>query len=1196
LPAADFVHLHVHTEYSMLDGAAKNAALFAEAARLGMPALAMTDHGNMFGAYEFFQVAQNHPVKPIIGIEAYVAPSSRFSRVQEFWAKGLREATDLEAEGTKDVAGNGRFTHMTLWARNAAGLHNLFRLSSLASIEGYYMKPRMDLELISQYAEGLMATTGCPSSAVQTRLRLGQFDEAVALAAQYRDIFGPDNYFVELMDHGVAIEREARDGLLRLARELGLPLVATNDSHYVTADQVDTHDSLLCIGVGRNKDDAKRFRFSGTGYYLRSAEEMRVLFADLPEACDATLDIAERVEAYDEVFAHVDRMPQFKVPDGETQESWLRHNIQAGLRLRYGANPPQRVLDQVEVELGVIEPLGFSSYFLIVADICRFARDSGIRIGPGRGSATGSMIAYLTRITELDPLEHGLIFERFLNPERVSPPDVDLDVDDRRRDEVVRYIAETYGADYTAQVNTFNTIKAKAAVKDSSRILGFPFSMGERIVKAMPPDIMGKNLSLADIFNPAHERYSEGGEFRDLYDNDPEVKQVVDTGMGLEGLTRGTGVHPAAVIMSSAPLMDLLPLHQREDGARITGFSFPQCEAMGLMKMDVLGLRNLGILDHALALIQETRGEDIDLLTLPLDNQATYDLLARGDTLGVFQLDGGPMRSLLRSMAPTRFEDIAAVLALYRPGPMAANAHVNYAERKNGRQAIRPIHPELEEALEPILGPTYHLMVYQEQIMAVARELAGYTLGGADLLRRAMGKKDAAKMAKEHDRFATGMAAHGFSPAATDALWDVMGPFAEYAFNKSHTAGYGIVSYWTAYLKANYPAEYMAALLESVKDNKDKSAVYLAEARHMGVRILPPDINESDARFTPVADGVRFGLTAIRNVGQGVVESIMKVRDEQGKFTDFADFLSKVPAAVCNKRVVESLIKAGAFDSLGHPRRALLEIHEKAVDQVIDLKRNQAIGQDDLFGAGLGDAEPVVHVDPVPDIPEWDKPVKLAFEREMLGLYVSDHPLNGVDHVIAAHRDTAIADLPAAVADESTHDSGHGGRWSGGIEATIAGMITEVTRRQTKKGEFYAQITVEDLDSSQQVMVFSRVYNDCGPALVPDTVVKVAGRARAKDEGVEFIASQVEPLDLTSRDDNSVTLTLPVKRVTRNLVTDLKKVLETYPGVGQVWFRLVEPSGTKTFLLGDRVGPNGALMADLKALLGQASVALGKPS
>ncbi|MDR1450472.1 MAG: DNA polymerase III subunit alpha [Propionibacteriaceae bacterium] len=1182
MPTASFVHLHVHTEYSMLDGAAKIAELFAEAERLGMPAVAMTDHGNMFGAYEFFAAAQESAVKPIIGIEAYIAPSSRFKRVQEFWGAGRRELEDPDAEGTKDVAGGGRYLHMTLLARNAVGLRNLFRLSSLASLEGYYMKPRMDIELLSQHAEGIIATTGCPSGAVQTHLRLGQYDEALAAAAQCRDIFGADNYFVELMDHGIAIERNARDGLLKIAKALELPLLATNDSHYVREDQADAHDSLLCVGVGRNKADEKRFRFSGSGYFLRSGEQMRDLFADLPEACDATLGIAERVEPYDEVFALVDRMPQFDVPAGETQESWLRVKLAEGLRQRYGAEPPAAVLERVETELQVIEPLGFASYFLIVSDITRFARDKGIRVGPGRGSATGSMVAYLTRITELDPIEHGLIFERFLNPDRVSPPDVDLDVDDRRRDEIVQYIADTYGADYTAQVNTFNKIKAKAAVKDSSRILGYPFSMGERIVKAMPADVQGKGVSLADVFNPDHDRYGEGAEFRALYETDPDVKRVVETGRGLEGLTRGTGVHAAAVVMSSAPLLDLIPVHKRDDGVRITGFSFPQCEAMGLMKMDVLGLRNLGILDHALEVIKANRGVDIDLLTLPLDDASTYELLARGDTLGVFQLDGGPMRALLRSMAPTRFEDIAAVLALYRPGPMAANAHIRYAERKNGREPIVPIHPELAEALEPILGTTYHLMVYQEQLMATARELAGYTLGGADLLRRAMGKKKQEAIDKEYGNFTRGMAERGYSAAAAQALWDVMAPFAGYAFNKSHTAGYGIVSYWTAYLKANYPAEYMAALLESVKGNKDKSAVYLGEARRMGVRILPPDINESEAMFTPTADGVRFGLTAIRNVGQGVVDGITQARHEQGRFKDFFDFLNKVPVSVCNKRVVESLIKAGAFDSLGHPRRALLEAHERAVDQVVDLKRNQAIGQDDLFGLGAAASPAALPGGVLPDVQEWDKTVKLAFEREMLGLYVSEHPLDGLENLIAARRSHSIA----AILENQPAE-----------EIDIAGMVTEVTRRQTKKGESWAQVVIEDLEASITVMVFPKVYAKWSFALVPDTVLRVSGRARGRDDGpAEFIATDVEPLDVTgASSDTTVSLSVPVNQVTRSLLDGLKRVLKDHPGPCEVLFQLIEPRQTKTYLLGDKVGPSGALMADLKALLGHRRVTLGKP-
>ena len=1175
-----FVHLHVHTEYSMLDGAAKIDALVAEAARLGMPALAMTDHGNLFGAYEFAMAAGRSPVKPIIGIEAYVAPSSRHSRVQEFWGAGKREAQDADIEAGKDVAGGGRYTHMTLWARNATGLRNLFKLSSLASFEGYYMKPRMDAELLSTYSSGLIATTGCPGGAVQTRLRLGQFDEAVRQAAAYRDIFGPGNFFVELMDHGVDVEAQTRADLLKVAKTLGLPLVATNDSHYVTADQADAHDNLLCIGVGRNKDDERRFRFSGTGYYLRPAEEMRDLFYDLPEACDTTLDIAEMVEGYAGVFDHIDRMPQFKVPPGETQESWLRRKIDEGLALRYGSTPPAAVLDRVATELAVIEPLGFAAYFLVVADICRFARESGIRVGPGRGSATGSMVAYLTRITELDPLEHGLLFERFLNPERISPPDVDLDVDDRFRDKILAYFADTYGAEYTAQVNTFSTIKAKNAVKDSSRILGYPFQMGERIVKTMPADPTGK-LHLADMFDPAAERYPEAGEFRALYDADADVRRVVDTGMGIEGLIRGTGVHAAAVILSSEPLLDVIPLHMREDGVRITGFSYPQCEDMGLMKMDVLGLRNLGIIDHALALIDKNRGVGIDPLQLPLDDAPTYDLLARGDTLGVFQLDGGPMRALLRLMAPTRFEDIAAVLALYRPGPMAANAHTHYADRKNGREPIRPIHPELETALEPILGDTYHLLVYQEQLMAIAQELAGYTLGGADLLRRAMGKKKQEIIDQEFEPFARGMAEHGYSPGATKALWDVMAPFAGYAFNKSHTAGYGLVSYWTAYFKANYPAEYMAAVLESVRNDKDKSAVYLAESRRMGVVILPPDVNESQAMFTPVGTSVRFGLTAVRNVGANVVDAIIAARAEHGPAADFHEFLANIPISVCNKRVFESLIKAGAFDSMGHPRRGLLQVYERAIDSVLEVKRNQSYGQDDLFGDTLAETG-TFHGEPIPDVPDWDKQTKLAFEREMLGLYVSDHPLNGVESIIAAHRDMTLAQVLEATAPAT--------------RVRLAGMITAVVRRQTKKGAAWAQVTLEDLDSSLTIQVFPQAFGEYAVQLVPDTVVQVVGSVRPRDEAVDFLAEKILGLDLESDGVTAVTVCLPMARVTRSVMDELKRTLAAYPGSSPVWFKMINSHQTKTYRLADRVTASLELVSDLKALLGASCVELGAGS
>ena len=643
------------------------------------------------------------------------------------------------------MSATGSYLHKTLLAVNAQGLRNLFKISSLASLEGHYRKwPRMDDDLFDRYHEGIIATTGCPSGAVQTRLRLGQYDQALKTAARYQDIFGKENYFLELMDHGIPIETAVREDLLRIARHLGLPALATNDSHYVTEDQVSAHDALLCVGTNSQIDDPSRFRFGGSGYYLRTAEEMRALdHSDTwAEGCANTLLIAERVEDYAEVFAHRDLAAKYPVPDGETEMSWLRKEARRGAIRRYGDPAPARILDRIEYELGVIEDMGFPGYFLVVGDICRYARDNGIWLGPGRGSATGSMVAYVTGITELDPIEHGLLFERFLNPERVSMPDVDLDFDERRRGDMIRYVTERYGEDNVSLIITYMTIKSKAAVKDAGRILGYPFAVGEKITKAFPPAVMGKEIPLGAIFDDGHPRHAEAAQLRGLYDDDADVKKVIDAARGIEGLIRGTGVHAAGVILSSEPLVDVMPVHRRpDDGARITGFNGPDCESMGSLKMDFLGLRNLTVLSDAVANIKANRDIDLDMLKAPLDDAKAYQLLAAGKTLGVFQLDSTMMRDLTKLMAPTRFEDVSAVLALGRPGPMEAKSHINYALRKSGQQKIAPVHPELEAALDPILGETYHLVVYQEQVMAIAQQLAGYTLGGADILRRAMGKK-----------------------------------------------------------------------------------------------------------------------------------------------------------------------------------------------------------------------------------------------------------------------------------------------------------------------------------------------------------------------------------------------------------------------------------------------------------------------
>lgn len=1184
-----FVHLHNHTEYSMLDGAQRLKPMFEEVARQEMPAIAMSDHGNMFGAYEFQQVAKGFQgVKPIIGIEAYVAPSSRRARKQEFWGPGGVRAMSDDGEGSKDVSGGGRFTHMTMWAQNVKGLQNLFLLSTEASYTGQFPsgKPRMDMELLSEHAEGIIGTTGCPSGAIQTRLRLNQYDDAREVAASYQDILGKENYFLELMDHGLDLERNVREDLLRLAKDLDIPLLATNDAHYVLEEHADAHDNLLCIGVGKDKADPKRFRFNGSGYYLKTAAQMRELFSEIPEACDNTLLIAERIESYETVFENVDEMPNFpEVPEEETQESWLRKECLKGLAMRYGDPIPAEVLERFETEMKVIGPMNFSSYFLVVADICKYARDSKIPVGPGRGSATGSIVAYATRITELCPLEHGLLFERFLNPERINPPDVDLDFDDRHRDRMVRYVVEKYGDEYTAMVNTFGKLKAKNAIKDTSRLLGYPFSHGERITKALPADVMGKSIPISGIFDSSHPRYGEAGEIRALYEAEPDVKKVVDGARGVEGLIRGTGVHAAAVILSKTRLTDRIPLHMRaKDGVKITGFDYPSCEDMGLVKMDFLGLRNLGVIDHAIQNIRENRGINITTdtmpadgaLQIPLDDVTTYKLLARGDTFGVFQLDGAGMRTLLKQMEPTRFEDIAAALALYRPGPMAANAHTNYAFRKTGKQPITPIHPELEGALEPILGNTFHLLIYQEQIMAIARQLANYTLGGADLLRRAMGKKKPEVLAAEWDKFSDGMIKqNGYSEEATKALWDVMLPFSGYAFNKSHTAGYGLVSFWTAYLKANYPAEYMAALLTSVGDDKDKAGIYLADARKMGVQVLQPDINESVADFTAIGDDVRFGLRSVRNVGEGVIESLVATRKEKGKFASFPDFLDKAEIGALQKRALESLIKAGAFDSLEHSRKGLSTVHEEAVDSIIPVKKQAAIGQDDLFGdLGGHSGEPVFGLDFAIDPDEWPRKVLLAAEREMLGMYVSAHPLDGTEHILSRNRDATISELLAS------------GRTEGTVR--LSGLITGVTLKMTKQGNAWAIVNLADRDGEMEVLFFPAAYGLVQPALIADSVVSVQGRLNDRDGSISIFGQEMQVLDVSSAESGKrppVQLALPYHRVNESNVQRLKSILAAHKGESPVRLQVRTPGKTVVYELGFLVDP-ASVASDIKGTFG----------
>ena len=1167
----------------MLDGMAKVDMLAAEVKRQGMPAVGITDHGNMFGSDAFYQKMVAEGIKPIIGIEAYLAPESRFNKNRIRWGEPHQKSDDVSASGA--------YLHQTMIAETATGLQNLFYLSSMASYEGQLGKwPRMDADLIAENATGIIATTGCPSGDVQTRLRLGQFDEALEAAAMWQDIYGKENYFLELMDHGLDIENRVRSELLEIGRKLDLPPLVTNDCHYVLQDQAHAHEVMLCVQTGKTMQDPDRFKFDGDGYFIKSAAEMRATWDNLvPGACDNTLLIAERVQDYSKLWeAHPhDRMPIASVPDGHTPTSWLTHEVMEGLKERFdGGIVPQVYIDRANYEIEVIDMKGYPSYFLIVADLIKHARSIGIRVGPGRGSAAGALVAYALTITNIDPIKHGLLFERFLNPERPSAPDIDIDFDDRRRGEMIRYAADNWGEDKVAQVITFGTVKTKQALKDSARALfGQPgYQIADRITKALPPAIMAKDIPLSGIMDPEHERYGEAGEVRGLIENDPDVRNIYETARGLEGVVRQAGVHACAVIMASVPLLDCIPMWKRPaDGALITGWPYPSCEAIGLLKMDFLGLRNLTVIGDCIENIKTNRSIDLDLEALETEDVPTYELLSRGDTLGVFQLDSGGMRELLKRMEPTCFDDIVAALALYRPGPMGVGAHWAYADRKNGREEITPIHPELEEPLREILDETYGLIVYQEQIMRISQKVANYTAGQADGFRKAMGKKKPEVLAKEFVTFEAGMKENGFSSEAIKALWDTIEPFAAYAFNKSHAAGYGLVSFWTGYLKANYTSEYMAALLTSVADRKDKSAIYLADCRHLGIRVLSPDVNESAYTYQSVGEDIRFGLGAVRNVGEDVVASIVNSRGKIGKFKDFSHYLESIDTVACSKRVTESLIKAGAFDSLGHPRKGLALIHEDAVDAVISTKKAADKGQFDLFagfgnsGGDSGGVDNFFAVQ-VPD-EEWERKHELALEREMLGLYVSGHPLDGYEEAIAAQTDTELTTIL-------------GGELKHGAEVVIGGIISSVDRRFSKKdGSPWAIVTVEDHNgASVELLVFNKLYALVSPQIVEDNIILAKAHISIRDDRMSLFCDDLKTPDLGPGNGAGLPLRLTMRtdQCTMPTIAKLKQVLVANSGDSDVYLKLVDGDESTLMILGDhlRVTRSASLMGDLKAAMG----------
>jgi DNA polymerase-3 subunit alpha len=1177
--ADSFTHLHVHTEYSMLDGAARIAEVVGSAVADGQPAIGITDHGNMYGILDFYKECQKQGVKPILGSELYLAHEHRSERPSR---RGRMDDTGGDSEGGKKL-----YYHLTALAETNEGYKNLIQLSSRAYLEGYYYKARADWDLLEQHSEGLIVTSGCLGGHVLQSLLRDDYDGAVKAASRLQDIFGRDSFFIEMQDHGIPEQHRTNPQLLEIAKHLQAPLLATNDSHYVQRGDAVAHDALLCVQTGSLMSDPDRFKFHGDEHYLKTSQEMRYLFDEIPEACDNTLWIAERADVTIEFGKP--QLPNFPLPEGfETDRDYLRHLTFEGAKKRWGDQVPDHIVERLAYELQVIESMGFSSYFLITWDLIKHARDSNIRVGPGRGSAAGCAVAYTLWITDLDPIKYDLLFERFLNPSRISMPDIDMDFDSRYRDEMIRYAAERYGRDHVAQIVTFSTIKARAAVRDAARVLGYPYIVGDKVAKAMPPLVMGRDTPLYACLEP-HPKYEDGykmaADLRKMRDEDPDAAKVIEVAKGLEGLRRQDGIHAAAVVITKEPLTTYLPIQRKPEAGKdvtespiVTQYEMHGVEELGLLKMDFLGLRNLDVISDALLLIQQSSGIDLDIDSVPLDDEATLSMLCRGDSIGVFQLEGGPMRALMRSLAPTSFEDVAALIALYRPGPMAANMHNDYADRKNGRKPVEFFHPDAEE----LLGDTYGLMIYQESVMRVAQKFAGYSLAQADSLRKAMGKKSREVMAKERQAFVDGVAATGYEQSLGDKLFETIAQFADYAFNKSHSFGYGYITFQTAYLKAHHPAEYLSALLTSVKASLEKAAVYLAECRTMGIEVHVPDVNRSDSDFTPVlepqADGsvtrsIVFGLSAVRNVGEGLVALLLAEREANGPFADFYDFCERVDFQVLNKKTLESLIKAGGFDSLGHPRQGLLRSFEHIVDSTIARRRERDMGVMSLFGE-IEDSGPMFDErPPIADI-EFDKRERLKFEKEMLGLYVSDHPLMGAEASLKRRCDGTLADL-SEMAD--------------GTMRTFGGVITGLQRKWTRKGDLMAVFTLEDLQTSVEVMVFPKTMTDQGHKLEDDAVVIVKARVDARDDQPKLIAMDIDPFEPMSGDAFPLRLKVAASRLSEVLIEDMKRLFVEHPGDSPVLLHLgdkqvlrLPPSYTVD------VGPR--LLGELRVLLGPTAI------
>ncbi|HUG37274.1 MAG TPA: DNA polymerase III subunit alpha, partial [Candidatus Limnocylindrales bacterium] len=1065
--ASDFVHLHVHSEYSLLDGAAQLDKLVQKAKALDFPALALTDHGNLFGAIDFYGACRKAGIKPILGSELYVAPGSRFERSPQ----------DGGYEGA---------SHCTVLVRNEAGYRNLIKLVSKAYLEGFYYKPRVDRELLAQHADGLLVLSGCLNSEVNRLLTDGNEAKAQQTAGWYQDVFGKDHYFLEEQSHGIDAQTVATAGTIRIARAIGAPLCGTNDSHYLEASHARAHEALLCIQTGTTMDDPNRWKFSTEEFYLKSADEMRRVFHDLPEAYRSTMAVAERCDL--ELGFGKFHLPCYQVPENHTLDSYLEELAWTGLQQRYGTPPSDAAVERLRYELGVISSMGFSSYFLVVWDFIAYARRQGIAVGPGRGSSAGSLVAYCLGITNVDPLRYGLLFERFLNPERISMPDMDIDFADDRRDEVIRYVVDRYGADRVAHIITFGTMGAKAVIRDVARVLGISYGEADRIAKLVPSFPLNITLD---------ESLEKSMELAQLVKRDARVADLWAVAKTLEGGTRHASVHASAVVISDEPLMDRIPLYK--DPKRdelITGYAMGPIDQLGLLKMDFLGLKTLTVIGDAVRLIKASQGIEIDPDTIPLDDARTYQSLTEARTHGVFQLESGGMREALQKLRPERIEDIIAMVALYRPGPM--DLIPDFVKRKHGQSQITYEHPAMERHLQE----TYGIMVYQEQVMRLAADLAGFSLGEADILRKAMGKKDRDLMAAQKAKFIVGCRANRIEARKAERIWELIEKFAGYGFNKSHAACYGVVAYHTAYLKANYPVEFMAALLSSETDKTDKLVQYMDECRAMGLSVAPPDANLSGASFAVAGQTIRFGLAAIKNVGESAIESIVKLRAEGGPFRSIGDFAARADLRLVNRRVIESLIKAGAFDSFGSTRAGLLGSLDQAMDAGQRRQREREEGQGSLFetagGPAAGSGMGTLVLAAPPAVPEWPHDQILSYEKEVLGFYLSGHPLDRFREMARQLGSITAGELAGRPV---------------GAQVKILGQLAGVRERATKSGNRMAFATLEAVDGQVALTIFPEPLKSCGAALRSTGPVLVRGRVDDTDKGRVVLTEEITAID-----------------------------------------------------------------------------------